>query len=183
MDEKRRLSGFKALLESHKTSGSLMEETDGNLRLWRYLSPEAKLEYIVRDAAIYDVPFEQFSQAARETVGTGAVEEAALRLALRSGRELHDLEKMFPEDGGTESPPPLSERLREMLNAASVEHGDEEVLSCDKMAALFIEMRADEAAAKREDAHWYGREASQDMPEENTKSPGNVKDKDWDIER
>ena len=34
-----------------------------------------------------------------------------------------------------------------------------EFYSAEELAALFKEIRADEAAAKREDAHWYGREA------------------------
>ena len=159
MDEKYRQSGFKALLESHKANSHHLEETDGSLRLWRDLSAEGKLEYMARDAAWYDVPFEQFAQVVRESVDNAAIEEAALRLAFRSRRELHDLENLFPDDGRTDSPPPLVERVSELLNANSPEHEDEEVLTCEKLAALFKEVRADEATAKREDAHWYGMEA------------------------
>jgi hypothetical protein len=154
MDEKQRISGFKALLASHKTNFSHLEDCDGNFRLWRDLSAEGKLESIVRDAAYYDVPFEHFAEAVRESVENA--EEAALRLAMRSVRELRDLESMFPDDERIEPAPPLRERIRELLNAQSPEHEDEVMLSGEALAALHKEMREDEVAAKREDAHGYG---------------------------
>jgi hypothetical protein len=122
MDEKHRLSGFKALLESQKANSHYLEEPDGSFRLWRDLSAEARLEYIVKDAALYDVPFEQFAEAVRESIDYAAIEEGALRLAMRNGRELHDMEGFFPDDGRTEPPPPLVERVRELMNAESPEH-------------------------------------------------------------
>jgi hypothetical protein len=182
MDEKHRLSGFKALLESHKKNSYHLVEPDGSFRLWQDMSAEARLENIVRDAALYDVPFGQFADAVRESVDNAAIEEAALRLAMRSGRELHDLEKLFPDDGRTE-PPPLVERVSELLNAESPEHEDEEMLTCEGLAALFKEIRADEAAGKREDAHWYGEEAFQKILDGKTKAPAAEKGKDRDIER
>ena len=82
MDEKHRLSGFRALLESHKTNTCHLAEADGSYRLWRDLSAEAKLKSIVRDAAYYDVPFVPFVEAVRESVDAAVIEEAAaLRLA------------------------------------------------------------------------------------------------------
>ena len=183
MDEKHRLSGFKALLESHKTDSYQLVDSDGDFRLWRDLSAEGRLEYIVKDAAFYDVPFEQFARAVRESVEPAAIEEAALRLAMRSGRELYDLEKLFPDDGRTEPPPPLVERVSDLLNADSPEHEDEEVLTCEKLAALFKEIRADEAAGKREDAHWHGKEAFQTILDGKTNAPATEKSKDKEIER
>ena len=47
-------------------------------------------------------------------------EEAALRLVLRSTQELRGLEMLFPDDGRTESPPPLIERFREVLGELSL---------------------------------------------------------------
>jgi len=35
-----------------------------------------------------------------------------------------------------------------------------ESYTAEELAALFKEIRADEAAAKREDAHWYGKEGA-----------------------
>jgi hypothetical protein len=183
MNKKQRLSGFKALLESEKSNSFYLEDADGNLRLWRELSAEGKLQWIVRDAAYYDVPFEPFAEAVRESVGNGAIEEAALRLALRSGRELHALEKLFPDDGRNESAPPLVERVAELLDAQSLEHESDAVLSCEKLAALFKEMRADEAAGKLEDAHRYDKEAVHKTLEEKTNAPAAEKAKDKDIER
>jgi hypothetical protein len=182
MDEKDRVSGFKALLESHKTNSCHLAETDGSYRLWRNLSAEGRLESVARDAAYYDVPFEQFAQAARESVDNAAVEEAALRLAMRSGRELHDLEQLFPDDGRTEPPPPLVERVRELLNAESSEREIEVMLTAEEQSALFKEMREDEAARKREDAHGHGREAFEKILDGKTKLPAE-KGNDQGIER
>lgn len=183
MNEKHRLSGFKALLDSHKTDSYHLIDSDGEFRLWRDLSAEGKVESIVRDAAYYDVPFEQFAEAVRETVDNVALEEAALRLAFRSMRELHDLEKLFPDDGRTYAPPPLVERVSELLNAESPEHENEEVLTCEKLAALFKEMREEEAAGKREEAQWYGQEALRKILDLKTEARPAEKDKDKGIER
>lgn len=183
MDEKHRQSELKALLESRKTNSHYLEETDGSFRLWRDLSAEARLDYITRDAAWYDVPFEQFEEAVRESIDHAAIEEAALRLAMRSGRELHSLEILFPDDGRTESPPPLVERVSALLNADSPGNDHEDVLTCEKLAALFNEMRADEAAGKQEDSHWYGKEAIQKMLGGKTEAPAAELGKDKDIER
>src|SRR5271166_5789117 len=106
MNDKEKLAGFKALLKTEQANNFYLEEPDGTWKLWRDLSAEARLEYIARDAALYDVAFEHFAVAVRESVGATAIEDAALRLALRSHRELHDVEKLFPDDGGT-APPSL----------------------------------------------------------------------------
>jgi hypothetical protein len=160
MDQAERLAGFKALTESRKTGWCHYEEQDGSRKLWHELSAEGRLHYIVGDAAYYDVSFEQFVGVLREFVASTAIEEAALRLVLQSGRELHDLEKLFPDDRGTESLP-LVERVREHLNALPRAHENEVWPTPAEQATLFKEMWADEAAAKREDAHRYGNDASQ----------------------
>src|SRR6202034_625542 len=97
-------------------------------RLWQDLSAEGRLEIIARDAAWYDVPFEELAQAGRESIDTAAIEDAALRLAMHSTRELHDLESLFPDDGRLKPPPPLVERVSELLNAAP-EYEDEQILT------------------------------------------------------
>jgi hypothetical protein len=168
------------LLESHKSNSSHLADADGSYRLWQDLSVDGKLENIVQDAAFYGVPYEPFAEAVRESVDSATIEKAALRLALRSERELHDLVSLFPDDGQTGPPRPLVERVRELLNLESIEHENDEVLSCGKLAALFKEMREDEAAAKREDAHWYGNQKSLD---EKTNAPPAEKDKAKDHER
>jgi hypothetical protein len=183
MDEKHRQSGFRALLASRKTNTYHLEDVDGDRRLWRDLSAEGKVEQTARDAAYYDVPFEQFANAVRESIDIAAIEEAALRLAMRCVRELHELEGLFPDDGRTESPPPLVERVGELLNAKPPEHENEEALNCSKLAALFKEMRSDEAAAKREDAHWYGNESIRKSLNAKAEAPAAEKGKDRDIER
>ena len=48
---------------------------------------------------------------------------------------------------------------------------------------LFKEIRADEAAGKRDDAHCYGREAFRKILDGKTEAPAVVKGKDRDIER
>jgi len=183
MDEKHRLSGFKALLASHKTNSYHLADTDGDYRLWRDLSAEGRLESITRDAAYYGVPFEQFAQAVRESVDNAAIEETALRLAMRSGRKLHDLDQLFPDDGRTEPPPPLVERVRELLDAESSEHDNEAVLTAEEQSALRKEIAADTEVGKREDAHWYGKDAFQKILNEKSKAPAPEKGKDRGIER
>src|SRR5207249_1104101 len=105
--------------------------------LWKDLSAEGKLENLARDVAMYDLPFNQFAEAVRESVDKSALEEAALRLVLRNGRELHELEKLFPDDGRTE-PTPLVERVSELLN-------EDAVYSKTEFERLLVEQRDDAA--------------------------------------
>lgn len=121
-DMAHRLSGFRASVEDRKHASYFLEEMDGSLRRWRELSAEAKLVYLARDAVLYDVPSEAFTQVVRKTLTDSppaAREEAALRLVLRSMHELRGLEKLFPDDGQTSSPP-LIERFREALGMQSL---------------------------------------------------------------
>ena len=60
---------------------------------------------------------------------------------------------------------------------------EKEFYTAEELAALFKEIRADEAAAKREDAHWYGKEAFQRILDAKTKTPAAEKGKDRGIER
>ncbi len=182
MDEKDRIAGFKALLESHKTNFYGLEEPDGSFRLWRDLSAEGRLESITRDAAYYNLPFEHFAEAVRESVDTAAVEDAALRLAMRSVRELHGLEQLFPDDGRTGPPQPLVERVSELLNVVH-EHENEAWPTASEQKALFAEIRADEAAGKREDAHLYSMEAFEKIFDMKAEAPAVEKGKDKGIER
>src|SRR5271166_5532496 len=101
MNDKERLEGFKALLTSEQANAFYLEDHDGEYRLWSDLSAQGKLEAIARDAAYYDVAFEDFADSVRESVDAAAIEDAALRVVMRSYRELHDVEKLLPEDGGT----------------------------------------------------------------------------------
>jgi hypothetical protein len=184
MDEKHRLSGFKALLESQKSNLHHLEEPDGSFRLWRNFSAEGRLEYIARDAAFYDVTFEQFAEAVRESVDSAAIEVAALRIVMRSVWELHDLEKLFRDDGRTESPPPLVERVSELLNAESPGHDSSAMLTPEEQqASLFKEILADTQAGKREDADRYGKKAAQDILGVKTKAPAAEKVKDRGIDK
>jgi hypothetical protein len=57
------------------------------------------------------------------------------------------------------------------------EHGHE------SLSALFEEIRADEATAKREDAHWYGRETFKKILDDKTEIPAAEIVKDIGIER
>jgi hypothetical protein len=66
MGAQSRLERFKASVKSDKESGCYLEDRDGIFRLWRDLSPQAKLDYLAGDAALYDVPFSAFSEEARE---------------------------------------------------------------------------------------------------------------------
>ncbi len=182
MDEKHRIDGFKALLASEKANSFYLEVSDGSRKLWRELSAEDRLEVIARDAAYYAVPFEQFDEAVRESVKSAAIEEAALRLAMRNTRELHELETLFPDDGRTESSPPLVERVSDLLDAVSREH-ESQSLTKEQQAAFFNDMRADEAAVTREDVHRYGKEAYQKMIDGTAKAPAAAKAKDRGIDR
>jgi hypothetical protein len=55
--------------------------------------------------------------------------------------------------------------------------------TAEELAVLFKEIRADEAAAKREDAHWYGREAFRNILDAKADAPAAEKTKDKGIER
>ena len=182
MDEKKRLSGFKALLESRKTNSYYLIDPEGELRLWQELSAEGRLEVIARDAAYYDVPFEGFAEMVRESLDSVAIEEAALRLAMRSSRELHDLECLFPDDGRTEPPPPLVERVSDLL-ASSHSHENEVWLTAKEQKALFEEIRTDEAAGKREDAHSIAKDRFETILDRKARVPAAKKAKDKGIER
>jgi hypothetical protein len=116
LDEQRRVEGFHALLASDKSGPHLLEDTDGRLRPWRALSPEARLDYIAAAAAQYDVPFESFADAARDELGAlPAMSSPFLRLAHQYKRELHALGRLLPDVGGAESAS-LIDRLRETLD-------------------------------------------------------------------
>jgi hypothetical protein len=182
MNEKHRLSGFKALLASHKSNTSHLEDADGDHRLWRDLSAEGKVEHIARDAAYYNVSFEQFANAVRETIDVAAIEDAALRLAMRCVRELHALERLFPDDMGRNCPPPLVDCVSHLLNAKSPQHEKEESLSCDKLAALFREKRADEVP-RREDEHGHGKESIRKNLTDKAEAPAAAKKSERDMER
>ena len=60
---------------------------------------------------------------------------------------------------------------------------EKESYTAEELAALFKEIRADEAAARREDAHWYGKEAFQKILEGKTEAPAVEKGKDNGMER
>jgi hypothetical protein len=55
--------------------------------------------------------------------------------------------------------------------------------TAEELAALFKEIQADESAAKREDAHWYGREAFKNILDAKEQAPAAEKTKDKGIER
>jgi len=121
MNAKRRVEGFKAVVRSYKEGHSYLEEMDGSHQMWRELSPQGKLGYIARDAAMYDVPFERFAEEVREVfreLPPEAVAEAALRMVLHHTQELHRLDKLLPDDSGT-WPTPLIDRFQDMLDRAS----------------------------------------------------------------
>lgn len=115
MSDKRRLEGFRKLVEDHQNSGHYFEEVDGDRRLWSDLSPQGKLEYIAGDAALYDVPFKHFDEAVREVIGDSGLAEAALRTVLRDALEFRSLGRLLPDDGRTESTP-LVDRFKEILD-------------------------------------------------------------------
>jgi hypothetical protein len=53
----------------------------------------------------------------------------------------------------------------------------------ETLSGLFAEIRADEAAAKQEDAHWYGKEALKKILDGKTEAPAAEMAKDHGIER
>jgi hypothetical protein len=183
MNEKDRLKNFKALLKSEKSNSIYLVDPDGEFRLWRELSAEGKLDIIARDAAHFGVTFEQFAKAARESIDGDALQDAALRLAIRKEQELTAVERLFPDDDRIEGPPPLIERVSELLKAAASEREDEIWPTAEEQKELFEEMRGDEAAAKREDAHWYGKLTLQELRDEKANSAMAEKSKDRDIDR
>jgi hypothetical protein len=60
---------------------------------------------------------------------------------------------------------------------------EEESYTAEELAALLKEMREDYAAAKRQDAHWYGREAFPEILDGKTKPPAAEKTNDKSNER
>lgn len=117
MAKRQQPDGFDLLLADHQNSSHYFEEVDGSHRLWNELSAEGKLAYLAGDAAFYDVPFERFRAAVSEILGEEAPairEEAALRLALRSEKELYAVGRLLPPDERLEGTP-LPERVQEAL--------------------------------------------------------------------
>ena len=114
MNEKQRVDSFKAMVEESKGSNYYFEEIDGDLQQWRNLSDAAKLQYIATYAAHDDVPFKPFAEAVNDLLSD--VRDAALRVVFDYKKELRALEKLLPEDWGTESTP-LVERFNETLNS------------------------------------------------------------------
>jgi hypothetical protein len=116
--EKHRLEDFKARVASDLGNGHGLEDTDGEYRPWKELSAEGRLGQLAVNAAHAGVPFEAFAQEARAALGhlpAAAREEAALRLALRNEKELHQLAKLLPDHDRVE-PYPLLEQLRDILD-------------------------------------------------------------------
>lgn len=116
-----RPDGFDILLADHHNSTHDYEDHDADLRdvlrPWSRLSAEGKLGYIASAAAMYNVPFERFEQAAREAVGGQALpagEHAYLRLHMEYQRTLWDHElPAFPR----EHPLPDDEPHRDFLDS------------------------------------------------------------------
>jgi hypothetical protein len=116
--ENEKVANFKAMVGDMKNSprNHVFEEMNGDRLPWDDLSAAAKLQYIVRDAAISDVAFEPFAQAVKDTIRDGG--EAALRVVLDGQKELHAIAKLFPDDGRTESTP-LVDQVKEILDYVS----------------------------------------------------------------
>jgi hypothetical protein len=116
--ENKKVASFKAMVRDMEVSpgNHVFEEMNGDRLPWDDLSAAAKLLYIARDAVISDVPFEQFAQVVKDTIGD--VGEAALRVLLDGQKELHAIAELFPDDGRTE-PTPLVELVKEMMDYAS----------------------------------------------------------------
>lgn len=118
MNAKHRLANFRAMVKDHSSSTHYFEEIGGERRQWKDLSPDGKLEYIARDAALCDVPFERFAEAVRELIGQSVIGDAALRTVLRNANEARALEGLLPPERGTESRP-LIDRFKEILHEPS----------------------------------------------------------------
>jgi hypothetical protein len=117
MAKRRQPDGFDLLLADHQNSSHNFEEADESHHLWSELSAQGKLAYLAGDAALYDVRFERFRAAVREVLGEevpAVREEAALRLALRSEKELYAVGRLQPPDERLEGTP-LPERVQEAL--------------------------------------------------------------------
>jgi hypothetical protein len=101
-----RPDGFDILLADHQNSTHDYEDHDADLRdvlrPWSQLSTEGKLGYIANAAALYNVPFERFEQAARKIIGGQSLphgEHAYLRLHMEYQRALWDAElPAFPRE-------------------------------------------------------------------------------------
>ncbi len=117
----------------------------------------------------------------RESIDGDAIFGAALCVAMQSGKELHDLEKLFPDDGRTETTP-LIEKVTDLLNGNSHGQENERFLSVEEQAALFKEMRADYAAGKVEGAHGCAKDAYEKILDGKAQIPV-VQEKDNGIER
>jgi hypothetical protein len=116
-----RPDGFDKLLADHQHSTHEYEDHDADLRHvfrpWSKLSTESKLGYIASGAALYDVPFERFEQAARAAIGDQPLPaggRAWLRLHMEYQRALWDPElPAFPP----EHPVPKDDPHHEFLHS------------------------------------------------------------------
>ena len=101
-----RPDGFDLLLADHRNNTYYYEDHDADLRHvlrpWSKLPAESKISYIASAAALYQVPYERFEQAAREAIGDQrlpAGERAYLRIHMESQRALFDHElPAFPRE-------------------------------------------------------------------------------------
>lgn len=115
--EKDRIMSFKMMVDNmkHSPGGHHFEEMNGDWRPWDDLTAAAKLQYIVRDAVISDVPFESFAKEVKNTIGDRL--DAALRVVFEGQQELHAIAGLFPDDGRTETTP-LVEQVKDLLEHA-----------------------------------------------------------------
>lgn len=111
-------AAFEAMLRDYRGNTSwYFEERDGSPRTWPELSPEGKLGYLARDAALAGVVEEHFAAAVREFLGDLPAERreaAALNLALGHARELRDVARLLP-DHPTSDQLPLAERVKDAI--------------------------------------------------------------------
>jgi hypothetical protein len=119
--EAKQRASFEAMLGAYRGKGNVeYQEADDSFRPWPDLSPEAKLGYLARDAAIAGATPKHFAAAVREFLGDQAPDAmVALGLILESHRELHDVANLLPSDNGSDllAPArPLAERLQEVLS-------------------------------------------------------------------
>jgi hypothetical protein len=117
----QRVGSFKAYVEDMKRSWYQIWDVDGEYRYWKDLSLEGKVEALVRAAADDDVPFVSLGETTRETFSglpPGAVEQAALSIALRMDKELHAIAKVLPKWWDYDhEPPPLPEQVKELVDS------------------------------------------------------------------